>query len=64
MVLLVCCVGSLCYVMCMSITRFLNHGSFAGSLRDGGEKKKKKMYLVFPITPKLSDFQIEKNKDT
>lgn len=46
--------------MCISITWFLNHGSFAGSLRNDGEKKN--VPSIFHNL-KLSDFQIEKNKD-
>lgn len=42
MVSLVCCIGSLCFVMYRSITRLLNTGSFADSFRNGGGK----MYLT------------------
>lgn len=59
--MLVYCVGSLCFVMYMNITKILNSGSFAGFVRDGVEKKSD---FQFSILPNLSRFPDRKNKDT
>lgn len=59
MVLLVCCIGSLCFVMYRSITRLLNTGSFADSFRNGGGKN----VLNNPSVPNYPSSQIGKNKE-
>lgn len=50
------CIGSLCFVMWMSATKFLNNGFLASSFRGGGEKD---IYFIISNYPSS---QVEKIK--
>lgn len=58
-ILLVCCIGSLYFVMCMNITKIFNSGSFVGLW---GMVEKTKTYLTFSILPNCLGSKIGKIK--